>query len=254
MIKLKWHRRIHPFKFHKSAYYCTRTSLLNISVSSHVGVRVKVSSQNLIQLFHSLNDSLVASTSAFGVKPFGQTGTSTFGQSNPTPQNPLFGNATQSFSSTPFGGFGAQPQTQPQGSAQGTSIFGSTLGQSTQQQPQPQQNQPLFGTNPAGQQFGQSTTGTGLFGQQPSANTQQFGSTLGSSIFGGNQNQTQQSAQPGLGQFGANNNNASTLGQSVFGSNPTPSQAQATQPAGTFGLGSSNLAGGALFGERPSQP
>lgn len=239
----------------------------------------------------ALNDFILFSSSAFGAKPFGQTGTSAFAQNNPNPQNPLFGGAAQASTSAPFGSFGTQSQTQPQGSTQGTSIFGTSLGQNPQQQ-QPQQTQgtSLFGSSlgstqqqsgqPSSGLFGQPSSGVNLFGQ-PAANTQQSGSTLGTSIFGNNQNQqgslfgqpaanTQQpgsalgtsifgntqgqhGSQGGLGQLGANINAASTLGQSTFGNTAAPSQVQATQSAGAFGLGSSNLTGGSLFAKQPSQ-
>ncbi|EMD33886.1 hypothetical protein CERSUDRAFT_117412 [Gelatoporia subvermispora B] len=211
-----------------------------------------------------------ANSSAFGIKPAGTTGTSIFGNNNATqPQgSSIFGGANTSQPTTStFGGFGAQPQTQPnQPQTQGTSIFGGPLGQNAQQQQtqgtslfgstlgqygQQQQQKPpsLFGSGTFGQtqQPSQNQT-TNIFGQ-PSTNNQPQQSTLGTSIFGNNQNQpNQQSTLSGLGSLGGTS--AGSTFASWGSTTTNPLQPQATQPASAFGSG---LGASTLFGKQPMQ-
>lgn len=209
-----------------------------------------------------LTNRYAQSSSAFGIKPSNQTGTSLFGQSAANPQGSLFGGTSQP-STTSFGSFGTQPQNQ--GAPQGSSLFGTSLGQNQQQQPA--QGSSLFGGGFGQPQQPQQNASTSLFGQantqqkpptagffgQPAANTQQQ-STLGSSIFG---TQNQQSNQPGQqqsgfgGSLGTSTNIGATPGQSTgFGGwgSSNPLQAQPTQPASTFGAST-----GSIFGNQPSQ-
>ncbi|TBU33404.1 hypothetical protein BD311DRAFT_712460 [Dichomitus squalens] len=197
-----------------------------------------------------------------GAKPAGQTGTGLFGQNTTQPTGSLFGNPQQQQqpqqqgATSAFGGFGQATQNQPsQGTTSlfgataqnagstGSSLFGSTLGQNTQQQQgqQQQQQQPAQGT---------SLFGGGAFGQpqqqqqqqqQPSTNP--FGQTTNQQSSGGlfGQPAGQQQQQTG-GLFGANNQQqqrplfgAPTGGTSFFGSAGQTQPGQQNTLGGGFG-------------------
>jgi nuclear pore complex protein Nup98-Nup96 len=191
-----------------------------------------------------------------------------------TPTNPFGGNTTSAFGNqqqqagtgtSTFGGFGAQPQNQTQAKPGG--LFGS----GTQQQ--------QGGTG----LFGNTNTGTSLFGQnnqqQQQQQPQQAGGSLfgaqpqqtGTGVFGGNQQQEQKpSLFGGLGS-GTNTNtgtgfgglggaqNAQTGTPSLFGN--TQAQSQQQKPGSLFGTGGGSLFGqsntnqntGSAFGSQPQQ-
>ncbi|KAH9944843.1 hypothetical protein B0H21DRAFT_745496 [Amylocystis lapponica] len=184
-----------------------------------------------------------------------------------------FASSAAAFASNSLGGFGTQPQGQ--NTTQGSTLFGSTAGQNTQQQQGQQGQAPsLFGggggfgqtqqSQPQQQQqpslFGQPAPNSqqqqpSLFGQTASNSQQQ--STLGSSLFGNTQGQQNNQPQQQQQQQGAsrslfgNANAGSTLGQSTgFGS---WGQAQPNQPSNTFGsslLGTNNSS---FLGPTPQQ-
>ncbi|KAG2756975.1 hypothetical protein P692DRAFT_20922204 [Suillus brevipes Sb2] len=195
----------------------------------------------------------------------GNTGTSIFGQSNaPKPTTSLFGN-TQSSSGTGtttsgFGSFGVQPQTQTQQPAQGSSVFGGgAFGQTQQQQPsgstsifgqpaqqQQQQQQQPPATSLFGQPAQQQPSGTSLFANSSTTNTtgQQAGGAFGStqpqqstSLFGNTQ------PQQSTGLFGNVQPQQST---SLFGTT------QPQQPNNMFGNTQPQQPGG-LFGGTTTQ-
>ncbi|KAG2369115.1 hypothetical protein BDR07DRAFT_1468682 [Suillus spraguei] len=194
-------------------------------------------------------------SSGGGTNIFGTSNASTsiFGQSNaPKPTTSLFGNTQPSSgtgtTTTGFGGFGMQTQTQQP--AQGSSVFGGgAFGQTQPQQPsgstsifgQPaQQQQPT--TSLFGQPVQQQPSGTSLFANPATTNTtgQQTGSTFGSiqpqqstSLFGSTQ------PQQSTGLFGTVQPQQST---SLFGTTQPQQQTnnifgntQSQQPGGLFG-------------------
>ncbi|KAI0775097.1 hypothetical protein BD413DRAFT_603096 [Trametes elegans] len=200
----------------------------------------------------------MAFNSLFGAKPAGQTGNPLFGQNQPQGSS-LFGNSQQQQQqqgTSTFSGFGQPPQNQNQGT-QGSSLFGSTLGQNPQQQ-QPQQSS-LFGSSfgqpqqqqqQQGQQQQQPTNN--LFGQ-PSGQQQPkplFGAGTGS-LFGNTQNQQGQQGQQQQGTFGG----FGSLGQSTatggFGSSTL--QPQATQSSLFGGSTAPAQTGSSLWGRPATQ-
>ncbi|OBZ62665.1 Nucleoporin nup45 [Grifola frondosa] len=208
------------------------------------------------------------------MKPATQSsGSSIFGQTNtPKPQGGIFGGGQQQQTTTSLGAFG-QPSTQNQ-PAQGTSIFGTPLGQNPQQQQQQQQpaGSTLFGTS-LGQtpqtQTGQSTSlfgtplgqnpqmqagqSTGLFGTSLGQNPQQQQTQTGQSsgLFGGAFGQMQQQPQQQPSTTGI-------FGQSVAQSGPfggTQNQPQQQSTLGAFGsLGTQPTSGGWGLGSTTTQP
>ncbi|KAI0671852.1 hypothetical protein C8Q78DRAFT_801553 [Trametes maxima] len=196
----------------------------------------------------------MAFNSLFGAKPPGQTGPSLFGQSTTQPQgSSLFGNTQQPQQqqqpgASTFGGFG-QPQQNTAQNTQGSSLFGSTLGQNNQQQQQqqqPQQGSSLFG-NTFGQQQQQQQNqqqqqpSTGLFGQ-PAGQQQQQKPLFGAGLFGNtaqNQQGQQQQQQPGT--FGG------------FGTSTSTLQPQGTQSSLFGGSTANPQVGSSLWGRPPAQ-
>ncbi|KAH9831611.1 uncharacterized protein C8Q71DRAFT_781639 [Rhodofomes roseus] len=200
-------------------------------------------------------------SSAFGIKPANQTGSSLFGQPNQSnPQGSLFGSTNTQQQNTGLGAFGSQPQTQNQGPAAGSSLFGMPQGQNPNQQQnqnQPAQGTGLFGGNAYGQsqqpaqQPGQST---GLFGQ---TNTQQQAPSSG--LFGQSNTNTNQPAPSGglFGQSNANNQQQAPSG-GLFGQSNANNQQQAPS-GGLFGQPAANTQqgstlGSSLFGNTQNQP
>lgn len=204
-----------------------------------------------------------AGTNVFGTS---NPGASIFGQSNaPKPTTSLFGNTQPpsgaGTTTTGFGGFGVQPQTQTQQPAQGSSVFGGgAFGQTQQQQPsgptsmfgqpaqqqqqQQQQQQPtsLFG------QPQQQPSGTSLFANPSTINTtgQQTGGAFGStqpqqstSLFGSTQPQQSTSL------FGSTQPQQST---SLFGAT------QPQQSNSLFGTVQPQQQTSNLFGNTQQQP
>ncbi|KAI0733560.1 hypothetical protein C8Q72DRAFT_811782 [Fomitopsis betulina] len=183
-------------------------------------------------------------SSAFGIKPAIQPGTSLFGQPNANnTQGSMFGGQNTQQQNTGLGAFGSQNQNQQQSQAQpaqGSSLFGGgAFGQTQQQQAQPGQSTGLFGQTTTQQQ-----PSTGLFGQ-PNANaTQTIGGLFGSNtnttqpsggIFGSTANTQQQGPSAGLfGQPNPNTQPGSTLGSSLFGNTQTQ-QNQPQQQSSLFG-------------------
>ncbi|KAK7515235.1 nuclear protein 96-domain-containing protein [Phyllosticta citriasiana] len=163
--------------------------------------------------------------SGFGQQNNTSTGSNLFGGASNTNTSSPFGaanNQPAQNTSSPFGGFGQNNQTQPQNQPQGGGLFGSGFGANNNQQ---QQNKPLFGG---------STTGTG------------------GGLFGANNQQQNQPAAGGL--FGANNNQQQNQAGGLFGNKP------AGTTGGLFGSGSgpntntgSNLFGGLGQNQNPAQ-
>lgn len=207
-------------------------------------------------------------TNIFGTS---NTGTSIFGQSNASkPATSLFGNTQPpsgtGTTTTGFGSFGMQPQTQMQQPAQGSSMFGGgTFGQTQQQQPsgstsifgqpvqqqqQQQQQQPT--TSLFGQPAQQQPSGTSLFVNPSTTNTtgSAFGSTQpqqSTSLFGNTQPQqstslfgTPQPQQQTSNMFG---NTQPQQPGGMFGSTTT----QQAAPAGGLGV---STAGASIFGQQ----
>ncbi|KAL0065246.1 Nucleoporin nup49/NSP49 (Nuclear pore protein nup49/NSP49) [Marasmius tenuissimus] len=187
------------------------------------------------------------SSSAFGIKPAGTTGTSIFGQPQQQPQ--------QTTGTSLFGGNNAQTQAQPSTATQSMfgnnsttpatgSLFGGggtgAFGQQNQQKP--------AGTG----LFGQQSTG-GLFGQISTATAAEWRDGDGDRI---NQQQQQQQQQPqqgagtGTGLFGQSN-----TGGSLFGQNNQQQQQQQQGGTGTGLFGQSNAGGTGtgLFGQNNQQ-
>lgn len=154
---------------------------------------------------------------------------------------------------------GQQGQQQP---PQGTSLFGSTLGQQPQQTQTQQPAGGLFGggfgqNQQANQQ--QSAAPSSFFSQPPpqQQQQQQTAPLAVNPLFGGTTAQPQQTG--GLfGGFGSNTSNTTTTGNSLFGqsnaglggfgANQSAIQRQPTLPA--FGAGATNT--NSLF-KQPSQ-
>lgn len=210
--------------------------------------------------FGGFNNTTATANNPFGQKPFGQTSTSLFGQTQPpTSTTSTFGNSS----------FFGTTQQQPQ---QGTSFFGNTdnksfalpgIQQSTQPnafgsfgtaQPQPAQNQQPFGmakpTNnfsfntPTSQQnnmgntgfpgFGQQNTTGGLFNSNTN-NNNAFGTKLQTPNFGFTSQPNQPLMSGGVGGISL----GTSGGTSFFNTN-------ANKPGGLFG--NTNNQPGGLFG------
>lgn len=190
----------------------------------------------------------------FGAAPAAATGGGLFGNNNQqqTQQQPqqtggLFGGAKPAFGAAPApasgGLFGAQPGAQPQ---QTGGLFGNPTPATTntggglfggQQNPPAQSSGGLFG----------KPTGTGLFGAPTTTPTQtQGGGLFGGSMSSGQQQQPQQQQPMGTSLFGGNQQQPNNLGQSSMGNSmfgQSQQQQQFTTSISDSPYGNSKLAG-----------